>query len=93
MTRHILEFLKDNQFTHFSDIKIYIEKLYFGNRCKEGLKKHLPDKEALLINEIICDLIVQRILTPGVSELDYELPWMHVSDMKKLNTMLADKYS
>jgi hypothetical protein len=48
----------------------------------------LSDQDALLINEVVWDLIVERVITPGIDNLNNEWPWLHVSNMDKLKQML-----
>jgi hypothetical protein len=49
----------------------------------------ISDEIALLVNEVFYDLLYkERILTPGFNRDNLVLPWVHVSDMNKLEQML-----
>lgn len=44
----------------------------------------LDRKTALLINEVIYDLLYGRVITPGIDGPNIDLPWIHVSNPEKL---------
>ncbi|MFC4802598.1 hypothetical protein ACFPA1_25130 [Neobacillus sp. GCM10023253] len=48
----------------------------------------ISDKDILLVNECIYDLLYTRVITPGIDEANLELPWIHVSDEEKLKSFL-----
>ncbi|MBD8133945.1 hypothetical protein IFR10_00160 [Bacillus sp. CFBP 13597] len=50
--------------------------------------RRISNKDALLINECVYDLLYGRVITPGMDEANLELPWIHVSNEKKLRTYL-----
>lgn len=50
--------------------------------------RSVSDKDALLINNCIYDLLYSRVITPGVNESNLELSFVHVSDESKLNEYL-----
>lgn len=42
------------------------------------------DEDAMRVNEVVWDLITERILTPGVDAHDISLPWLSVTDSERL---------
>lgn len=64
------------------------EKTKSYGMIRETGYQNISDRDALLINEIIYDLISKRILTPGVNRSNLDLPHVHVSDMDKLEIEL-----
>ncbi|WP_041059763.1 hypothetical protein [Jeotgalibacillus campisalis] len=50
--------------------------------------KDASDKDVLLINDCIYDLLYDRVLTPGVNVHNQDLPFVHVSSFEKLNSYL-----
>ena len=82
----ILSYLEENNYTSLNDIR---------NNFKESLNLRgieVTDKEMLACNEIIWDLISDRILTPGIDSVNIDLPYIHVSNKERLNSALnADR--
>lgn len=50
----------------------------------------ISNEDAMLINEVIYDLISERILTPGIDRNNIEWPWLSVTNMDKLNEKLNE---
>ncbi|MED3710020.1 hypothetical protein P4502_12380 [Peribacillus frigoritolerans] len=50
--------------------------------------RRISNEDALLINECVYDLLYGRVITPGMDEANLDLPWIHVSNVKKLRTYL-----
>ncbi|NOU91160.1 hypothetical protein GC102_36350 [Paenibacillus sp. LMG 31460] len=48
----------------------------------------MSDTVAMLVNEVIYDLISERILTPGIDASNLELPFISVTNKEKINTFL-----
>lgn len=97
----ILSHLEKNPHSHIevirSNVKNELEKLGIIGVKTEGNNFHstswyeeISHKDALLINEVIYDLLYERILTPGSSRNNLELPNVHVSDVNKLNQKLSE---
>jgi hypothetical protein len=91
----IIGYLKKNPKTQIASIKgsvrnVLEERGLIGTITEERLgvtrtyKKYISDEDALLVNEVIYDLLYGRVITPGINESNQDLPWVHVSDMKKL---------
>jgi len=82
----ILSYLEENNYTSLDEIR---------KNFKEGLSLRgveATDKEMLLCNEIIWDLICDRILTPGINSENIDLPYVNVSNRDRLNSKLnADR--
>lgn len=96
----ILEYLKSNNNTQHGDIMNAVENVMkskglIGNittgnayySITQNVK--IPNKESLLINDIVYDLIVERILTPGCNRDNLEWPFLHISDTEKLDKKLS----
>jgi len=48
-----------------------------------GIKHYMPKEDREKVRQIIWDLILQRVLTPGVNELTPDLPHIRVTDYGK----------
>lgn len=91
----VLEYLEREPYTQIHSIRRVVEH-ELKNRDVMGQKtkgnqfvsttwfEGIPNKEALLINEVIYDLLYERVLTPGINQSNLELPFIHVSNMEKL---------
>jgi hypothetical protein len=67
-----------------------IGQITTGNQYMRTTREvRISDRNALLINEIIWDLIMERILTPGINADNLEWPWLHVNDKEKLKEKLS----
>lgn len=100
--KHTLEFLKNKPDTQIYDITNNINQILEREGLIGRKQEHragatyftevrTPDRIALLVNEVVYDLLYQeRILTPGVNAANLELPFVHVSNMQKLEGMLND---
>lgn len=95
----IVNFLKEQPRTQIHSVRKAVErKLEAENvigSITEGNAYHrttynrrISDKDALLINECIYDLLYARVLTPGIDSSNLELPFIHVSDSEKLEKFL-----
>lgn len=52
----------------------------------------ISNETALLVNEVIYDLLYKdRVITPGVDNANLRLPFVHVSDLNKLNELLIEE--
>ncbi|WBL16355.1 hypothetical protein [Sutcliffiella sp. NC1] len=92
----ILSFLERNPKTHLDAIKGHVEEILRQKGIIGRISEHqggaiytrtvrIDNDIALYINEVIYDLLYQeRILTPGVSRDNLDLPFLHVSKMEKL---------
>lgn len=49
----------------------------------------MSDQDAMLINEVIYDLISERILTPGIDRSNLEWPFLSVTNMEKLKQKIT----
>ncbi len=49
----------------------------------------MSESDQRLINNVIWDLILERVITPGKDYGIYELPHLYVSDAEKLNQKLV----
>lgn len=99
--RITLEYLK--QWTHIQVINIigHFEKLLqaqgkagvvtTGSQlCRTTTTIPFPGDIKLLINEVIWDLIVERVVTPGMDGDNLEWPFLRVTDMEKLESKLKE---
>ncbi|XOK61172.1 hypothetical protein ACJ7K1_32635 [Paenibacillus elgii] len=50
----------------------------------------MSDSDAMLVNEIIYDLIILRVLTPGINADNLEWPWISLTSEEKLRTYLRE---
>ncbi len=93
--RDIAKHLIENPKTDISAMRYVIyndlrEKGIIGriNESRHGgsitYDKEVSDEDALLINECIYDFLYSRVITPGVNANELSLPFVHVSDMEKL---------
>ncbi|MTI47052.1 hypothetical protein [Sporosalibacterium faouarense] len=80
----VLEFLKENPYTTIENIRNNV----ISAIKERGLEASKND--VLLINTIIWDMIMNRILTPGIDENNLDLPYIHVSNMDKLKNKLKE---
>ena len=80
--RIILNYLLKNPCTQCQYI---INELNGSNRRDY---KRLSNEEAMLMNDVIFDFIVKRIITPGMNASNLEWPFLHVSNIDKLNEEL-----
>lgn len=97
--RITLECLKENPRTQESYIVSHFDKLLreqgkVGTVTKGNMwfstisDLAFPDDVRLMINEVIWDLVIERIITPGMNALNIEWPWLRVTDMDKLEAKL-----
>jgi hypothetical protein len=96
----ILSYLGEEPFTQIASLRKAVENELIkqgvmgvkntGNQyMRTTWNEPIPNKEALLINEVVYDLIYERVLTPGINRDNLELPFVHVSDKKKLNEKMS----
>ncbi|MNL22628.1 hypothetical protein D3C87_1439830 [compost metagenome] len=96
--KETLEYLKVN-----STCSLDIIQRYFFNLLQErnlvgtvvnGSTTHhgvaMPQDDVMLINEVIFDLIVDRVLTPGANQHQLGLPHFTVTNKEKLNLKLEE---
>lgn len=82
----IFEYLKQNPYTSIDDIRNHaISQI-------QAREIELSSEAYLLINVIVWDNIADRVLTPGIDINHMDLPYVHVSNMDKLdNKLIEDK--
>ncbi|MGF9946064.1 hypothetical protein ABEX44_22815 [Priestia megaterium] len=96
----IIKHLEENPKTQLASIRHSVEHVLesrgiTGKQVKGGqfLRtewiERISDEDALLINEVIYDLLYDRIITPGINASNLDLPWVHVSSREKLSTLKA----
>ncbi|MFE3978716.1 MULTISPECIES: hypothetical protein [unclassified Priestia] len=97
-----LKFIKQNPHTQFAEIKRNIESILKARGIIGEKREHIgggiltrnirtPDETALKINEVFYDLLYkERILTPGINDDNLNLPFVHVSDMDRLEELLKN---
>lgn len=100
MLKETLLFLERNNHTQISAIRHNIMSILeqrgeIGEQTRRSgtmttvSNIKIPNEIALTINEVIYDLIYkERVLTPGINRSNLELPFVHVSDIKKLEVLL-----
>jgi hypothetical protein len=98
----ILDFLKENQRTQLASIRSHIDTILREKGIIGIHQQHIggaihttnvrtPDETALYINDIIYNLMYRdRIITPGYNKDNLDLPWLHVSDLEKLDQLLNE---
>lgn len=90
----ILSHLQTSPQTQLAAIRHSVEKeLEKQGKCGEivtrsGSVTHtryepMSKETAMFINEIIWDLIIERILTPGIDSANPSLPWISVTNLDK----------
>ncbi|WP_249593657.1 hypothetical protein [Peribacillus frigoritolerans] len=96
MIKIILNYLERNPFTQTGGIESAVHavltergimgEITTGNQyMRTTRQERIPNNLALLINEVIYDLMYsERIITPGVNRDNLGLPFVHVSNMEKL---------
>ena len=95
----IVHFLKENPRTQIAALRnAAMQRLYDENligtitqnngMMRETFERRISDHDALLINDCIYDLLYARIITPGINADNLDLPFLHVSDKKKLEEYL-----
>ena len=86
----ILNYLEENHKTSMGAIHGHVEHILTdkgligaittGNQYMRTTEfKRIPDDVAMGINEVVYDLIVLRILTPGMDRDNLEWPWLTVT--------------
>lgn len=94
----IVKFLEENPETQLASIRGSVEHVLRvkgeigekteGNQySRRTWVERISDKDALLINEVIYDLLYSRVITPGLNRDNLELPWVHVSNKEKLKEL------
>ncbi|HBU81743.1 MAG TPA: hypothetical protein DEF35_08900 [Paenibacillus sp.] len=101
--RHLKEFNKTNVDIIRNSIQKQINDNELANKQRQGNvtvrqvfgeTKKLPAEQGMLVNEIIYDLIVERVITPGTGTMStigdgYSLPDISVTNIAKLNEKLS----
>ncbi|NGQ95025.1 hypothetical protein G3578_07475 [Brevibacillus sp. SYP-B805] len=96
-----LRFLKDNPKTQFAAIHENIKNILkargeigaitTGNQYYSTTQYvDISDSDAMLVNEVIYDLIIERVLTPGVDKHNLNFPFLTVTSMDRLNRFLRE---
>ena len=80
LRRKILEYLKENDVTQQNFIIQAALDLPKPEVIGVPSLMKGSDKDVLLANEIIWDLIAERILTPGVNKENLDLPHLRVTN-------------
>lgn len=95
----IIQFLKENSYTQIAAIRNVVMKKLSDQKIigtisesygmvRETYDRRISDKDALLINECIYDLLYNRTITPSCNADNLELPFVHVSNKEKLEDYL-----
>lgn len=95
----VFDFLLKNPQTSTGAIHKYIEtvlnerglagEVTTGNQYMR-VTSHIPvsAQDAMLVNEVIYDLISERVLTPGVDASNLELPFISVTSTERLKSLI-----
>ncbi|MEK3776640.1 hypothetical protein MHB85_19260 [Paenibacillus sp. FSL K6-4396] len=90
----ILHFLKENPQTQTGAIHEYVRSVLHSEapinpveaRLNIRLSTPITNEDAMLVNEIIYDLIHTRVLTPGVDRSNLDLPFISVTSEENFKT-------
>jgi hypothetical protein len=77
---------KQDIYLHFAQ-KLNPQKLAVGIGMAYAPPR-LSEKDFLLVNEVIWDLIVERAITPGFDQTNDDLPWLSIT-----NKTILENYS
>lgn len=101
MTKIILKYLQRHPKTQYGEVKHQVETELARRGITGQIQSRqgnvnmtrnvrISDDDALLINQVIWDLISERVLTPGINRDNFQWPFFHVSDMSKLDEKLSN---
>lgn len=90
----VIEFLKKSQSNlEFNTIVLGVQGLALEKRLIQpsgsylvggaGGRLDLNRKDRFKVIEILWEFILQRIISPGIDDMNFKLPWIHITDFGK----------